>query len=65
MSDSARSRTIGAWHARLVGLVTRPGEDTQRVVITEKGGVEGVFVLTPLEPGILKRDSGTVSITPR
>jgi len=53
------------WHARLVGLVTRPGEATQRVVITEKGGVgaPGVFVLTPLQRGILKRDSGKVSIT--
>ena len=53
------------WHARLEGFVTRPGEATQRVVITEKGGVQGVFVLTPLQPGILKRDSGTVSITRR
>jgi hypothetical protein len=53
------------WHARLEGFVTRPGEATQRVVITEKGGVQGVFVLTPLQPGILKRDSGTVFITRR
>jgi hypothetical protein len=52
------------WHARLEGFVTRPGEATQRIVITVKGGVQGVvFVLTPLQPGILKRDSGTVSIT--
>ena len=58
-------RSIGAWHARLVGVVTRPGEATQRVVITEKGGPQGVLVLTPLQPGILKRDSGTVSITRR
>ena len=44
--------------------MTRPGEATQRIVITVKGGVQGVvFVLTPLQPGILKRDSGTVSIT--
>lgn len=56
-------REIGKWHARLEGFVTRPGEATQRVVITEKGGVQGVFVLTPLQPGILKRDSGTVTIT--
>jgi hypothetical protein len=53
---------------RLEGIVTRPGEATQRIVITEKlitekRGVRGVFVLTPLEPGILKRDSGTVTIT--
>ena len=59
------TRTMGAWHARLEGFVTRPGEATQRVVITEKRGVQGVFVLTPLQPGILKRDSGTVSITRR
>ena len=43
--------------------MTRPGEAPQRVVITEKGRPFGVFVLTPLQPGILKRDSGTVSIT--
>jgi hypothetical protein len=51
-------------HGRLEGFVTRPGEATQRIVITVKGGVQGVvFVLTPLQPGILKRDSGTVNIT--
>jgi hypothetical protein len=50
---------------RLEGIVTRRGEATQRIVIkfTGKRGVHGVFVLTPLEPGILKRDSGTVTIT--
>ena len=58
-------RSPRLWHARLEGFVTRPGEATQRVVITEKGGLQGVFVLTPLQPGILKRDSGTVSITRR
>jgi hypothetical protein len=58
-------RSPRLWHARLEGFVTRPGEATQRVVITEKGGVQGVFVLTPLQPGILKRDSGTVTITRR
>jgi len=58
-------RSPRLWHARLEGFVTRPGEATQRVVITEKRGVQGVFVLTPLQPGILKRDSGTVSITRR
>ena len=57
-------RSPRLWHARLEGYVTRPGEATQRIVITVKGGVQGVvFVLTPLQPGILKRDSGTVSIT--
>ena len=58
-------RSPRLWHARLEGFVTRPGEATQHVVITEKGGLQGVFVLTPLQPGILKRDSGTVSITRR
>ena len=58
-------RSPRLWHARLEGFVTRPGEATQRVVITEKGGLQGVFVLTPLQPGILKRDSGTVNITRR
>ena len=53
------------YHARLVGFVTRPGEAPQRVVITENGYPFGMFVLTPLQPGILKRDSGTVSITRR
>jgi hypothetical protein len=48
-----------AWHAGLVGFVTRPGEAKQRVVITMKGRPKGVFVLTPLQPGFLKRDSGT------
>jgi len=48
-----------AWNARLVGFMSRPGEAKQRVVITMKGRPKGVFVLTPLQPGILKRDSGT------
>lgn len=48
-----------AWHARLEGFVTRPGEAKQRVLITMKGRDQGVFVLTPLQPGFLKRDSGT------
>ncbi len=51
------------WSARLEGFVTRPGEAKQRVVITMKGRPEGVFVLTPLEPGVLKRDSGTLVYT--
>ena len=51
------------WSARLDGFVTRPGEAKQRVVITMKGRPEGVFVLTPLEPGVLKRDSGTLTYT--
>jgi hypothetical protein len=48
-----------AWHAGFVGFVSRPGEAKQRVVITMKGRPKGVFVLTPLQPGFLKRDSGT------
>ena len=48
-----------AWRARLVGFMSRPGEAKQRVVITMKGRPQGVFVLTPLRPGFLKRDSGT------
>jgi len=58
-----RSKTFaGPRYARLVGFVTRPGEAPQRVVITENGRPFGVFVLTPLQPGILKRDSGTVML---
>jgi len=48
-----------AWSARLEGFLTRPGEAKQRVVITMKGRPDGVLVLIPLEPGFLKRDSGT------
>jgi len=48
-----------AWYARLFGSVSRPGAAKQRVVITLKGRPNGVFVLTPMEPGVLKRDSGT------
>jgi hypothetical protein len=52
-----------AWHARLEGFVTRPGKAKQRVVITMKGRPTGAFVLTPLEPGVLKRDSGRQTYT--
>jgi hypothetical protein len=48
-----------AWYARVFGVVSRPGAAKQRVLITLKGRPNGVFVLTPLEPGVLKRDSGT------
>ena len=48
-----------AWYARLFGWVSRPGGAKQRVLITLKGRPNGVFVLRPLEPGVLKRDSGT------
>ena len=52
-----------AWSARLEGFVTRPGEAKQRVVITMRGRPKGVFVLTPQQPGFLKRDSGTQTHT--
>jgi hypothetical protein len=52
-----------AWSARLEGFVARPGEAKQPVVITMKGRPTGVFVLTPLQPGFLKRDSGTQTYT--
>jgi hypothetical protein len=52
-----------AWSARLEGFVTRPGEAKQRVVITMKRRPQGVFVLTPLQRGTLKRDSGTLTYT--
>jgi hypothetical protein len=48
-----------AWYARLFGTVSRPGAAKQRVLITLKGKPTGAFVLTPLEPGVLERDSGT------
>jgi hypothetical protein len=51
------------WSARLEGFVTRPGEAKQPVVITMKRRPEGVFVLIPREPGVLKRDSGTLIYT--
>jgi hypothetical protein len=47
------------WYARLSGTVSRPGAAKQRVIIMLKGRPNGVFWLTPLEPGVLKRDSGT------
>jgi hypothetical protein len=46
-------------YARLFGWVSRLGGAKQRVLITLKGRPKGVFVLRPLEPGVLKRDSGT------
>jgi hypothetical protein len=49
----------GAWYARLFGVVSRPGGAKQRVLIKLEGRSNGTFVLTPLEPGVLKRDSGT------
>ena len=61
-----------ARHAILVGLVTAvtltsvaaagPDAAKQRVAISMKGLANGTFVLTPLQAGTLKRDSGTVSL---
>ena len=61
-----------ARHAILVGLVTAvtltsvaaagPHAAKQRVAISMKGLANGTFVLTPLQAGKLKRDSGTVSV---
>jgi hypothetical protein len=67
VSGRGRIARIGghaqAWSVRLEGFVTRPGEAKQRAVITIKGRPQGVFALTPLETGILKRDSGTLTHT--
>jgi hypothetical protein len=49
------------WYARLVGLAIPYHAPKQRVVIKLKGRPEGTFVLIPMEPGVLKRDSGTQS----
>ena len=46
-------------YTRLFGRVSHPGGAKQRVLIKFKGRPNGVFVLTPLESGVLKRDSGT------
>jgi hypothetical protein len=39
-----------------------PDAAKQRVAISMKGLANGTFVLTPLQTGTLKRDSGTVSV---
>ena len=39
-----------------------PGAAKQRVAISMKGLENGTFVLTPLQAGALKRDSGTVRV---
>ena len=39
-----------------------PDAAKQRVAISMKGLANGTFVLTPLQAGTLKRDSGTVSV---
>jgi hypothetical protein len=40
-----------------------PDAAKQRVAISMKDPANGTFVLTPLQSGIVKRDSGTVSVT--
>lgn len=62
---------MNARHAILVALVAAvtltsvaaagPEAAKQRVAISMKNPGNGTFVLTPLQPGTLKRDSGTVS----
>ena len=44
------------WNARLIGYVRSP---KQRVVIELEGRPTGTFVITPTQPGNIKRDSGT------
>ena len=39
-----------------------PDAAKQRVAISMKDPENGTFVLRPLQPGTLKRDSGTVSL---
>ena len=61
-----------AFHAILVALVAAvtltsvaaagPDAAKQRVAISMKNPGNGTFVLTPLQPGTLKRDSGTVRL---
>ena len=61
-----------ARHALLVALVAAvtltsvaaagPDAAKQRVAISMKDPGNGTFVLRPLQPGTLKRDSGTVSV---
>jgi len=61
-----------ARHAILVALAAAvtltsvaaasPDATKQRVAISMKGLANGTFVLTPLQAGTLKRDSGTVSL---
>jgi hypothetical protein len=61
-----------ARHAILVALVAAvtltsvaaagPEAAKQRVAISMKDLANGTFVLTPLQTGMLKRDSGTVSV---
>lgn len=51
-----------SWYARLVGYITaKPGARKQHVVIKLKGRPDGTFVITPTQPGVLTRDSGTQS----
>jgi hypothetical protein len=64
--------SMKARHAVLVALAAavtltsvaaaRPDAAKQRVAISMKGLENGTFVLTPLQAGTLKRDSGTVRV---
>lgn len=64
ISGGGRVSRVGgrgrAHSARLVGFLTHLGAK-QRVAIMIKGRPNGVFVLTPLQSGVLRRDSGTAS----
>jgi hypothetical protein len=53
----------GEWYARLFGVVTAKRQPAikQRVRIELRGRPSGTFTLIPIEPGFLKRDSGTQS----
>jgi hypothetical protein len=66
---SQQMKTFSLWLAALGAAVTltataaaRPDAAKQRVAISMKGLANGTFVLTPLQSGTLKRDSGTVSV---
>jgi hypothetical protein len=53
---------LGAAFALTSVAAAGPEAAKQRVAISMKGLANGTFVLTPLQAGTLKRDSGTVSV---
>jgi hypothetical protein len=66
---SQQMKTFSLCLAALAAAVTLtaiaaagPDAAKQRVAISMKGLANGTFVLTPLQAGTLKRDSGTVSV---
>ena len=65
MTGGGRIPQVGgseyAWHARLEGFVSPGAARQQRIAITITGRPSGVFVLTPLHKGALRRDWGTQS----